>query len=579
MSINKNMHKELVVFISHVFNDFYFNRYEELKDNLLDNQHLVWVYNTDLSNELQSKGIEALHINLSDDYLTNTNNKTIYPKTIGSDGRDSFNPNNSEYFQQVYKEYPLYDYYWFVENDVAINTKDKYNSFKQIFEFYKDDDADLIVPTLYSYDNPDLDLIYPYESLKGSGIQKNDLWLSFQTFTRHSNKLLSIAQKAVEYHSLFFEFMYPTIAKKYGLKIKVFDFKFVNPHPFDESQLTLSRNYENRINNTSDTWNAQHYQDRHIGPSTVIIEYPSTTVLHPIKSENKPDMLENYERFNEKYNDIKIWVCGGKNFSLPSFLPRKYYNKFDNDKPYTRYNINKYNRIFSEYTCWYYVWTNSIKSKYIATAHYKRLPKYDWLSLDELDKGKYQYFYLSETRLSGNYEYGDDFAFIEAQAKDFGCPPQVIEDTIEWLKTQTLVWVDDVIKYTCKKDLVIFATREIFACNWENFNRLMEFIKSYIDFINVKYDLYNIYRWKDHVSSTIISWYKENYDLFKGNDRKMVYEVEEDFNRIFDWDEGYHNKCNCWRVYSYIIEMLISVWIMTHEHCQDTNWWNTTINL
>ena len=46
----------------------------------------------------------------------------------------------------------------------------------------------------------------------------------------------------------------------------------------------------------------------------------------------------------------------------------------------------------------------------------------------------------------------------------------------------------------------------------------------------------------------------------------MCYQSKEKFDTIHKDDFGYNDMNNCWRVYGYIIEILISVYIMTHKH-------------
>ena len=49
--------------------------------------------------------------------------------------------------------------------------------------------------------------------------------------------------------------------------------------------------------------------------------------------------------------------------------------------------------------------------------------------------------------------------------------------------------------------------------------------------------------------------------------RGMLYQTEDDFNNIFNDDYGFDaDVCNSWRIYSYMIEILISLFIYSNEH-------------
>ena len=78
--------------------------------------------------------------------------------------------------------------------------------------------------------------------------------------------------------------------------------------------------------------------------------YHDNTIVHSIKS--KDVKLRSHEHYNENSSDIKIWACGNK-FEIPNQLDPLVYNKFDLSLKYSRYNINEFNRIFSEFVIQY----------------------------------------------------------------------------------------------------------------------------------------------------------------------------------------------------------------------------------
>lgn len=67
------------------------------------------------------------------------------------------------------------------------------------------------------------------------------------------------------------------------------------------------------------------------------------------------------------------------------------------------------------------------------------------------------------------------------------------------------------------------------------------------------------------------------------NSHRLLYQSRKDFMNIFNNDYGFSAKrCNSWRIYSYIIEILISLFIHVnnhHEYILNTNIENNTFNL
>lgn len=561
---------ELVVFISHIFNEFFLARYNEIKANLLDNQKIIWAYNTDIDDDLKKNDIEGIKIFLSKNYFTGKDNDIVLPKYQFKSKYNAHNPNNDEYFLEIYDKLSNYKNYWFIENDVSMNTKDKTNSFKQLFDFYKDDKTDLICSEIYSYDDWNLQDMYPYEYMKESNISKEDLRNTLLIICRISSHLLDISKNDNRFSRLFFEFKYPTICHVCGLTSEMFDKKFLDKHPFKNT----NHNSNYIINNKSITWTSEKYKDYHIGPSTPIFEYNPTTLVHPIKSDNVVVDLDDFEKYNQINHHLKIWLCGD-NFNLRQNCDKLTYNKFDLSLKYKRYNINEYNKMLSEYVCWYYIWANDIKSDYICTGHYSRYPIAKYISTDNLKNNQIQYFFENECICKDkNFEY-PEYAFIEDQIKGFGGPGFLISDVAEWLESQSIVDINLIRNYTCQKDMIKFANREIFACKWEIFDDMMKFIKSYLNFLMDKYDMHTIDEWKNHILNNIIPWYKSHFEEFQYNEYLMVYEPIYKFKTIFEKDGGY-GKNNCWRIYSYMIEIIISIYIMTHIHYRYPKWWEAT---
>lgn len=71
-----------------------------------------------------------------------------------------------------------------------------------------------------------------------------------------------------------------------------------------------------------------------------------------------------------------------------------------------------------------------------------------------------------------------------------------------------------------------------------------------------------MYQWIEHIKTNVIEYYRIEKTR---NFCTRCYQNEEKFNTINDMYYGYTTS-NCWRVYSYMIEMLISIFIGTHKN-------------
>jgi len=275
--------------------------------------------------------------------------------------------------------------------------------------------------------------------------------------------------------------------------------------------------------------------------------------------------LHDYEVFEE--NPLsKVWIVG-TNPKDVSINPNKdKYNVYIANQHHYRENIDKLNRIWCEYCGMYYVWKNNLHSDFVGFCHYRRL----------IDVGKEEREKIKENNsimyfshiISYNNNINENYSWLKCQLASFQCPPSIIEDVIDFLDNQNYV-SSDKIKDICNLEKVPFHNREIFYTTWDKFCDMMKFLNEYFEFIAKKYEIKSIDDWKTHVSEHIISYYKKIYptirqcvlDMFSS---KYCYQTLRKYKRIFDEDEGYYQFCNCWRIYAYITEVLISLWISSH---------------
>ena len=140
----------------------------------------------------------------------------------------------------------------------------------------------------------------------------------------------------------------------------------------------------------------------------------------------------------------------------------------------------------------------------------------------------------------------------------------LIHDMIEYLKSNTHLNINEIIEYTKHKEFITFiGMREIFVMKWEMFIEMCQFIEDYIHYVSNKYSIYSLYDWIEHVKTNIIEEYRKKpkeYDI-----RLLCYQSQEKFNSIYNDNYGY-DISNCWRVYSYMIEILVSIYIGTHKN-------------
>lgn len=548
---------ELVAFISHIFSDIIFEHYNTIKNSLRDDQELIFVAtNADIIDILNEKHIKHIFVYVDKNKL--------YSNCIQIDAHAN-HPHLTNIYLSVFNRYSQYLNYWFIENDVIVYNSLENNSFRNIFDYFTDTNYDVICDHLMNMmSNFECKLRYKYflqVAIPENNINKHDIWKGFFTICRFSNNFLSTFNKALNNNDvitkLFFEVGLATFAKLNGFSCFSLDennlFSIRNiEHPFTKPNI---QKLHSSVNTGSNSWNKKPYHE-----TNNYLMYHDNTIVHGIKS--KDIKLHSHEYYNERSKFLKIWVCGNK-FHLPIHLDALMYNKFDLSLSYSRYNINEFNRIFSEFVMMHYVYANNIYSKYIGTAHYHRYPIHNLINIERLDNNEIQYFrFFNNRRYLDISTYNNpDFALIEQQVNEFGGPDMLKTDMIEYLQSNKVIDVDKIIEYTKHKEFITFYMCEIFAMKWEMFCEMMQFIEGYIKFISHKYNIYSLFDWIEHVRTKVIEEYR------KPKQRtwmQQCYQLNE-FTTINNSIYGYQTS-NCWRVYSYMIEILVSIYIGIHKN-------------
>ena len=264
---------------------------------------------------------------------------------------------------------------------------------------------------------------------------------------------------------------------------------------------------------------------------------------------------------------LNIWVVGTYANQLDGIGVDLYKCRYVTTEDIEGENINHLSRFVNEFVCQWYVYKNNIKSDYVAFCHYRRQKSITDILFPQIKNGYIQYFYalyLKNSHLNMRKK-------LPFMTRNIYMPQFMMDDIIEYLYSQKIIPIDKIEKFCSPlpdKPLV-FPCREIYACNWENFCNMMEFICGYYEFICEKYHLKTREDWVEHIKNNVIEYHKSFgrnvVNTYFPYSVHMIYQRKEDYLRIFDEDGGLNSFCNNWRVYAYVIEDLIGLYIGTHK--------------
>ena len=289
-------------------------------------------------------------------------------------------------------------------------------------------------------------------------------------------------------------------------------------------------------------------------------------------------------KYNDKFN---IWVSYHDENQIEKF------NLKDTDN-ITLFNtanigyegkiINHLNRILCEGVCLVYPYLNNKKSDYIGFRHYRRLFDESKIKFDKLDNNWIQYFH---SHFPKNYyeTYGKNFNINI----DYKTPYRNIENHCFFWSMDKCGIMDDMIEFfqtlypqylKNERELHKMVWACTFVCKWDLYVELAKFIYDYIKFINDKYDLdFDENKWAKHVYDKFLTYNQIHHPK---SPNMMIMKPEEDDGSIWMeltfWGERGWTTCpyegftslintyeNLYRVYSYNIEFLVSVFIYNHK--------------
>ena len=482
------------------------------------------------------------HYDHIDEYL---NNKHINLHLDNVDLVDTINYkciHNHIIFKGIKEQLPNYDQYWIIEYDISINNKNKISGYKNLFKFYEDDTSDLLCSHLtywkenkYYQKRYNIELLNSYKQFKDSFLYKDNkiiedyLTFAFMPICKISNRLFN---KMIEYYNEygngFFEYVIPSIANFYNMTIRTFtDDGFVIEKPIN----IKLKSPEHSINKGSSGWNNKGYKE-------YFNKYPKNVIIHP----NKNKYL--------KPKDTAVWVCCLTN-NLKHYKNIFYYNFVNQNNPtkseLKKENIFYLNKFLSEYTLQYYVWKNNIKSKYICFCHENKIIKPTAIHQNKVTSNNIQSFAILPNNWAAECTPENNNFICECMRYQKGW-----DDVIEYLNTQKYIDPTYVLSNVDKT----FVQYEMFCMKWEDFCKYQKFMWGYIEFIMNKYNLdLSFESWKNHIKENYI----DNIDL--DNLVWFMFIGYDIYRKDVNESLSTHIRCNVWRIYSYILEILAMIYV------------------
>lgn len=278
-----------------------------------------------------------------------------------------------------------------------------------------------------------------------------------------------------------------------------------------------------------------------------------------------------------------IWICGNR---TPNYIQKNSkYTFFDPFKSIEGDNINHLNRFWSEYVCQYYVWKNNKKSDIVTFCHDNKIIKTQCIDIDNIDTNKIQYYSCVQIDMSkdkdifGNtIEKKENLTNIQFRniyyeiVEKMHQPMFMYDDLTEYLNTQKVLSLES-IESIANDDNYLFCNLEMYSCVWSDFVKLQELLFSYFEFIESKYKFNrDPHKYKDFFRSIIVPHYQQLIVDSEQNNEKlsisaMLYQISERFMTVLEesTDYGFDRRNNIYRLFSYMIEILISLFIRTKD--------------
>ena len=224
-------------------------------------------------------------------------------------------------------------------------------------------------------------------------------------------------------------------------------------------------------------------------------------------------------------------------------------------------NINHLNQFLCEGVTLVYPYLNNLKSDIIGFQHYRRWFHSDEKSLNvkRIMNGEIQCF----------ASWNDYYLTLKDRVKEHCNYWSVYEcgmgdDIMEFLEKE---YPEIYNHHTMKSEMIGFS---ISAMSWESYLKYGKFIWDYICFINDKYDLrFEEERWARHMEEKFIKFNQRHRipRAFGHWDYKKGYGHDNWYTEPYESKNSF--RYGLYRMYSYHIEFLSSVWFNTHSHFID----------
>ena len=231
-------------------------------------------------------------------------------------------------------------------------------------------------------------------------------------------------------------------------------------------------------------------------------------------------------------------------------------------------NIDCLNRVFSEYCQMYYVWKNmKFNDDDILTfCHYSRQINPKHVNEKWIKGGMIQAYYLNKYKIKvdKNVKYN----LVEGFIKYTRIPYFVYKDLEEYLDSQKILDSNKIMDYMNMENME-YHTRMIFSMRYDKFKELMEFLQGYVDFVANKYNIKKNGDWITHCKNKFIEHFRK-VGSKNASFSQMLFQHKNNYNKIYNADYGLNGPCNCWRVYSYIFEYLVSTFIHLNNYFYNT---------
>ena len=275
-----------------------------------------------------------------------------------------------------------------------------------------------------------------------------------------------------------------------------------------------------------------------------------------------------------------------------TFINQKIVDKDELCQSYTyinaanpNYILGHLNHFYSEFTGIFQIYkeycNHQNNNDIISICHYRRIIPDKHIHIDRIIDNQIQYYFkyiydayiplydYKGVQLEQYNNYIGQYKGIQYLIGLFN-PPKFIYDDIE-----TYLNVQDIIPQHILIDMYNqhktgYASHEIFTCQIYHLERIVNFIFGFITYMNDKYDLmFDEERHKQFFIDHVFPHYTNINNIVMDNIMSRGYTLQPILMMRYDmksFDYGYDTPgCNCWRLFSYVIEILIGIYILCNR--------------